>query len=166
MEKKLFSREECSDIIEKAEKLNNWRNLENNIYHYQISEHTLDEYHATRIKDYCKKFLNIELDRLDASVMKYNTGDYILRHVDRFFDIESKSKYHTRMLYNVNMILNSDYTGGEFWLNGEPFIQDVGTVYHYKSDVFHEVKPITSGTRYSILYYVKESYIKRDTTLI
>ena len=166
MEKNLFSKQECKNIIDRAESKNLWRQLNHGVFHYQISELPLTEDESSRIKNYCKKFLNIELNFLDASIMKYQKGDFIKKHVDRFIDIESKNVYHTRMLYNINMILNDDYTGGEFHLNNMPHIQDIGTVYHYKSDQTHEVKPIKSGTRYSVLFYIKEDYINRNNTII
>jgi len=166
MENNLFSKKECLDIINKSEQENNWTDLYSNIYHYKISKYPLSDSDKNKIYQYCKNHLNIELIEFDASVMKYETGDYIKKHVDRFVDIESHNKYHTNMLYNVNMILNDDYEGGLFLLKGNPYIQDIGTVYHYRSDEFHEVTPITSGIRYSMLFYIKESYIKRKIGLI
>lgn len=166
MIKNLFTKDECFNIIDRAENLNDWRPLINNIYHYQISKLNLQPTEESRIIDYCKDFLDIDLEVVDASIMKYEKGDFIKRHVDRFVDIESKTKYHTNMLYNINMILNNEFEGGEFYLNGSPYIQDIGTVYHYRSDQFHEVKPVKSGTRYSVLFYIKESYIKRNISVI
>lgn len=164
MEKNLFSREECLNLINRVESNDRWRRLDDKIYHYQISECHLNESEEFRVRYYCKKHLNIELNKIDTAIFKYKEGDYILRHVDRFTDVNTK--HHTNMLYNINMRLNDDYEGGEFYLKGNPFIQDVGTVYHYKSNDIHEVKPVTAGVRYTILFYIRESYIKRDTSMI
>jgi hypothetical protein len=69
----------------------------------------------------------------------------------------------------VNVVLNDDFEGGEFWLddnlleNNKP-----GMVYYYDSLQWNEVKEINNGVRYSILCYVRERYfiIKEKKSLI
>jgi predicted 2-oxoglutarate/Fe(II)-dependent dioxygenase YbiX len=53
-------------------------------------------------------------------------------------------------------ILNSDYEGGEFVMCGEEIKLDAGDVIVFPSNFLypHEVKPVTSGVRYSFVSWV------------
>ena len=160
-----FDKERCNDIVDRAESTNSWRFLSNGVYHYHLSPLELTEYEQDILKQYCIDNLNLELLKGEASIMKYTEGDYILPHVDRFVENQGGTLMHTRMLYNINVRLNDNFTGGEFYLEGKPFHREIGKLYHYKSDQVHEVRPITSGTRYTVLFYIKEQYIKRKVNL-
>ena len=54
-------------------------------------------------------------------------------------------------------MLNDEFEGGEFYLNDTKLEGNTpGIAYTYNSFEFHEVKPVTSGIRYSMLCYVRE----------
>lgn len=77
-------------------------------------------------------------------ILKYETGGYIHPHIDWTHFT------HASLTFN----LNDDYEGGEFsFFNGKnSFKLGVGDAIIFPADFFwvHEVKPILSGTRYSM----------------
>ena len=155
--KLLFSKEECRDIINFAESKNNWKRINYvtksfpvKYFLQNINELT---FFSERIKEYISSETQFVINDSGVMILKYIEGDMFPRHNDR----DTRKEFNSDFLYNINIVLNDDYEGGEFYLNDKPFIgNDVGVVYHYKSTHYHEVKEITKGTRYSALFYLRE----------
>ena len=156
---RLFTKEECNDIISTL--LNEYE-----LVHYdkpygnsstKYNKVTIDKsyWFYDRIKDWVNKELNIDTNSTLLFV-KYNVGDRFLVHVDRV----KESEYHCDFLWNVNIILNEGYEGGEFIINNTHYKEPAGTIYYYSSDMLHSVSEITKGERYVFLYHVRERDIK------
>jgi Rps23 Pro-64 3,4-dihydroxylase Tpa1-like proline 4-hydroxylase len=150
MQKKLFTKNECNEIISFCEKENQWEKINNGV-NYQIFLFSPNESISDRIINYSKELLGLSILNVNLAVLKYIEGDYFPRHIDR-----GETGFNRDFLYNINLKLNDDYEGGDFLLNDKVFVAEVGDVYHYKSTEFHEVKPITKGIRYTGLFYVRE----------
>jgi Rps23 Pro-64 3,4-dihydroxylase Tpa1-like proline 4-hydroxylase len=150
MQKKLFTKNECNEIISFCEKENQWKKISNGV-DYQIFLFTPSESISDKIIKYSKEILGLSILNVNLAVLKYVEGDYFPRHIDR-----AGNGFNRDFLYNINLKLNDEYEGGEFLLNDRVFIAEVGDVYHYKSTEFHEVKPITKGVRYTGLFYLRE----------
>jgi len=160
---KLFTKEECSEMIKNAEKENKWqRNERLTKYSYFTCPLRLNENQITTVKKYCKDYLNLDVENISLGILKYLPNDFFARHKDKVSNLEFNSDF----IYNVNMRLNDDYEGGDFYLNDKLFNQEVGLIYNYTSDVYHEVTPITSGIRYSALFYIRERDLKRTQSLL
>ena len=67
---------------------------------------------------------------------------------------------------SITINLNDDYEGGEFYIDAEeqygetsPRLVDTlkpkGSISVFPSDIWHKVDPVTKGTRYSIVVWVK-----------
>lgn len=158
-----LSKEICDDIIRSAEEKSDWNYVSyKNKDSYNITTVEIDPNITSIVKKYCLDHLNVKLGRVNMSVLKYNVGDLFSRHID----YSSTSDNHKDFIYNVNVRLNDNYEGGEFWLNDKPYNQPIGELYHYRSTEYHEVKVITKGVRYSALFYVRERDIKdKEKTL-
>ena len=78
--------------------------------------------------------------------MIYKKGDFITEHCDA-------SSYGTGIL-SGGYLLNDEYKGGNFILDGKKLEVGVGELFTYGRDVLHEVKEVTSGIRYSLHFYV------------
>jgi predicted 2-oxoglutarate/Fe(II)-dependent dioxygenase YbiX len=52
------------------------------------------------------------------------------------------------------ILLNDDYDGGEFIIEGTPLDIPIGEVFTFGRDKLHEVKPIKSGVRYSLHFHI------------
>jgi Rps23 Pro-64 3,4-dihydroxylase Tpa1-like proline 4-hydroxylase len=150
MIKNLFTKNECNEIISFSENENQWEKKTNGVS-YQIFIFKPDEFISDKIMKYAKEILGLSILTVNLAVLKYIEGDYFPRHTDR-----AETTFNRDFLYNINLKLNDEYEGGEFLLNDKVLVADVGDVYHYKSTEFHEVKPITKGTRYTGLFYLRE----------
>jgi predicted 2-oxoglutarate/Fe(II)-dependent dioxygenase YbiX len=84
---------------------------------------------------------------------KYNEGDYFDWHIDR-----GETMFKDRF-YTIVIQLNENYTGGDFELminNKKSELEfGVGNLYVFPSNVFHRVKPIQTGNRYSLVSWLK-----------
>jgi len=161
--KKLFTKQECSEMIKKAEQQNNWmRNVKLNKHSYFTCPLILNENQIEKVRLYCKEYLNLDVENISLGILKYIPNDFFARHMDKLDSLE----FNYDFIYNVNMRLNDDYEGGDFYLNDKLFNQEVGVVYNYTSDTYHEVTKVTSGIRYSALFYIRERDLKRTQTLL
>lgn len=161
----LFTKDECDSIINFIESnyiLNKTSKLyDSGISSYSKIEIKQSEWFYEKIKNYVNSELSI--DALGTLLfVKYVEGDYFPIHKDRV----SNSEYHKDFIWNVNVILNDNYDGGEFILNNETYKHPAGSLYYYKSDTLHGVNKITNGNRYIFLYHIRERDIKRTKSAI
>mgnify|MGYP000595374202 CR=1 FL=1 len=86
---------------------------------------------------------------------EYTMGEYYNWHRDS--DINNP-KFSNRF-YSTVIQLNDEYTDGELQLNIDDneitLERGLGTLYMFPSYTLHQVKPITSGVRYSLVNWVK-----------
>lgn len=80
-------------------------------------------------------------------LLRYNIGQFYTRHTDSF-------KQRPRAV-SCSFTLNDDYEGGEFsfWSGDKVIKAKKGSVIMFPSNFMypHEILPVTSGTRYSII---------------
>ena len=149
--------EQCTHLIELAELQTNWNytDIKNIVSYKSVSFPIPTDIHEI-VENYCKKKLNIELDNINLGVIKYEKGDKFARHIDH----DKSKEFNKDFLYNINIRLNDNYVGGEFYLNDELFYKPMGEIYHYNSSTYHEVKEIKDGVRYLALFYIRYRDIK------
>ncbi len=89
---------------------------------------------------------------------KYNEGDYFDWHTD------SNDTIFKDRFYTIVIQLNENYTGGNFELiinNKESKMEfGVGNLFIFPSNMYHRVKQIESGIRYSLVSWLKLKEIK------
>ena len=110
---------------------------------------------------------DIKTDKLSGAILKYDEGDFLYKHNDL------TDHNNTRMICCVVQLSNWDqYEGGEFILNTEHgdivASKEQGTLLVFKPEVYHETKPIISGTRYSLVIWGLSEDVKpfKRTNLI
>ena len=164
---RLLTIEECSEIINFVEENPNWdyhNNLDssgNTSSKYFLKNLDGNDLVINKFKNYINSNFPFRVDNVNIFVLKYLQGGFFHRHIDRV----EHSEMHKDFVCNINVILNDEFSGGEFWVNDEPFIGNTpGMVYYYNSTQWHEVKPILSGTRYSMLCYIRERDIISKNT--
>ena len=87
------------------------------------------------------------------SLLVYEKGDYFAEHQDGSpWDIVKSGGYS----------LNTDYTGGEFMLEGIAQDYKVGELFYFNRNVSHEVRPVISGKRLSLHFGI----LKKTGSLI
>jgi predicted 2-oxoglutarate/Fe(II)-dependent dioxygenase YbiX len=83
-------------------------------------------------------------------LLRYDVGDYYRQHVDHFEE-------HARSV-SCSICLNDEYDGGEFaFFDSEVLYKlNKGDVLVFPSNHLfpHEIKPVTKGTRYSIVSWL------------
>lgn len=107
---------------------------------------------SNAINEYRKLFPEVasEIDT-GYDLLRYNEGQFYIQHTDSF-------KNQQRSV-SCSFLLNDDYEGGEFaFFDREIMIRGgKGSIIMFPSNFMfpHEVMPVTSGTRYSIItWYV------------
>lgn len=104
------------------------------------------------INEYRKLFPEVASESdTGYNLLRYNTGQFYVQHTDSF-----KAQQRT---VSCSFLLNDDYEGGEFaFFNREIMIRGgKGSIVMFPSNFMypHEIMPVTSGTRYSIItWYV------------
>jgi hypothetical protein len=159
--KRLFTIEECNEIINYAEndETHQWEEMIRNdsngdlFSRYFIKSLNTHAFARKKFEIFINNEFSFNVHNANLYILKYLPGFKFSRHFDRHLTKELNRDF----IYNVNVILNDDFEGGEFWLddnlleNNKP-----GMVYYYDSLQWHEVKEIKNGVRYSILCYVRE----------
>jgi len=98
--------------------------------------------------DYWKEQYPLMLHEL---VLKYDVGDYCSEHRDSSWTKISPDY----VAYEVWITpLNDDYEGGDLYFAGELIEQVVGVPIKYRKYILHEITPVTSGTRYSLVSWL------------
>lgn len=170
MGRQIFSLKECNNIIDILEDNQDWEKYvfyeknKNLFSSYKTTPVTID-WVSDKFKTYIENEFSFSISNLNILALKYNVGDKFGRHFDRKPNLEKNKDF----LYNVNVVLNDNFKGGEFWLDDKPFLGNTpGMGYSYISTQWHEVKTITEGTRYSMLCYIRERDIilKKSNTLL
>ena len=91
-------------------------------------------------------------------------GDSFSKHIDLAEGFDTRR-------YNLGIQLNDSYEGGEYvcWddNNNEVLIsKQIGTALSYHCRIWHEIKKITNGERWSIVMPIKKQHINEKINLI
>ncbi len=163
---KLFTKEECKNILDDI--LSNYKSFyvnhpfetdNSSYYKIEITEKTWYYY---KIKNWFRD--ELDLGEVDGylTLFFYKEGDRFPIHVDRM----EYTEFYRDAVYNVNVMLNEDYEGGEFLLDNVEYKQPAGMVYYYESTKPHGVKVVKSGLRYTLIYFVRERDFKGKKTIL
>lgn len=100
------------------------------------------------IKKYNKKFDNCKIQEDSGyELLRYKEGQFYIEHTDSFKD--------RPRAVSCSFALNDDYEGGEFAFFDRELIYKLkkGSCIMFPSNFMypHEIMPVTSGTRYSIV---------------
>ena len=79
------------------------------------------------------------------TLLIYEKGDFFTEHSDKI--------YATGIL-SGGYLLNDEYKGGNFIVDGKKLEVGVGELFTYGRDVLHEVTEITDGVRYSLHFFI------------
>ena len=158
-EKILFSKEECNSIMLYNETdITNWI-VGDRKYNSQPINYSLE---TKWLFDKLKKFVETETKIKFRSIKKqihfhkYVKGDWFGKHND----------IRENRLYAVGVLLNDDFSGGNFKLyNPNEIILDkvIGNTYLFDVRIYHEIIPILEGERYSLLWFLENEHIKIET---
>jgi len=142
--------------------------LEHNPYNTRVDKNT---YNTNLVKSetfFCdtsnkelvnviKKYIGLnEMTEYISNIhyINYKIGEEAKEHVDTGKSIRT-----------YIILLNSDFEGGEFYLEGNHVNLKIGQIMEFDANLLHSVKTITNGNREVIVIWVKNSQ-KKDKSLI
>ena len=85
---------------------------------------------------------------------KYSKGGFMSKHCDNIHHSHGQQYGYPHV--SVLLFLNDDYDGGEFVVADETYVTKKGSSLIFPSNFMfpHEVKPITNGTRWSVITWM------------
>jgi PKHD-type hydroxylase len=111
----------------------------------------------------------------NCQIARYTKGEFYSWHRDGLGthnDIDNnpdnKNLFGKVRKLSMSILLNDDYEGGNFNMNGERGIKDapnglidgLGSIIVFPSFIEHQVAPVTKGTRYSLVtWFVGEPFV-------
>jgi len=161
IQKILFSKEECDDIIN-IHKVNSqkWKNYDREYKSFSIILNGETEWIFSKMKNFFEKEsgLKIETIKNEVHFHVFKTNDWFGVHNDA----------RNNRLFSLGVLLNDDFDGGEFklYLQGEEIVLEkkVGNTYIFDAAISHEVTPIQYGIRYSLIWFIQNNNVKTKPT--
>jgi len=133
----------------------------------QYSVYELNDYDKniflTKILKWVESITDVKLNNYnsnlyDSYLINYNEGDFFSKHKDNDY-----LKNGVVRKFVVGFHLYCNYTGGDFVLyenvKQTNILNNAGVVYLFDSDVEHEVLPIETGLRKSIVIFINTEHI-------
>lgn len=108
--------------------------------------------------NFVRELINKELEYINPTykisdwitLLIYNKGDFFSLHKDS----DSYLPENKRTVLSGGYILNKDFEGGDFLIDGKKLECKVGELFYFGRNVLHEVTKIHSGTRYSLHFAI------------
>ena len=100
---------------------------------------------------------DLATDPEEVQISKYEVGQFYGKHQDFGYNKDTIS--HTRKLsITVQLSSEEEYEGGELVLESGDNVftcpKSKGTILIFDSRIIHQVKPVTSGVRYSLVKWI------------
>ena len=158
-EEVLFNKEECESIISyNNTHIKNWIMSDRKYNSKPIDYNEGTKWLFEKLKDFFEEQSNIQIKKNKEVIHfhKFTKGDWFGKHND----------VRNYRLYAVGVLLNDDFSGGDFKLyNPNEIILDkgIGNTYLFDVRIDHEITPILKGERYSLLWFLENEHIKIET---
>jgi hypothetical protein len=162
----IFTNEECQKIIEffkdtEDRILNNDTPGQTRVKYkgYLIKHTDNSEFLYTKLFEFFEKNTGKKIYTYppEIYIMQYDEGDLFSQHTD---DIKER-------IYVMGIQLSNEYDGGDYIFYDSDGVKivnkDIGNCYITSALLSHEVKKITSGTRYSLVAFVDKNSITDKT---
>jgi PKHD-type hydroxylase len=172
----IFTKEECDTIIKYGETLeknkgevfkvnDNYEIRNSEVSWIQVNPET--EWIYRKCTDLINiansQFFNYDLnfiEQLQFTFYDSKENSFYGKHMD------SQNQYSKNMFRKLSFAIQlndpSEYTGGDFIMhlseNSPPADKKLGMAYVFPSFILHEVTPVTSGSRYSLVGWVNGPY--------
>jgi len=108
---------------------------------------TLESHFATTLTD-CER----------PQFLRYETGDFFVRHQDGNTHQLDFDHLRVRRI-SIVVFLNDSFTGGSLTFYDPtttfPLMGETGLLVAFRADTFHEVLPVTSGERFTVISWFR-----------
>ncbi len=178
LEHNLYSEKECEEILKFKVKVSNTKysvRLDNDFIKDGSSMKSQDlipnsenSWIFDKMKDFVESKFPVKWIESPHGVFReYSQGDFFVEHTDH---VEWKvgTKKDVRLFaISIQLTPESNYTGGELVIERNTTAgKQPGDIVLFGSNVIHEVKTITDGSRDSLIFFVSSNHIKFTNTEI
>lgn len=161
-EKILFSEKECQSIIwDETKNINNHSYVSDRKYNSQPINYNEDtKWIFEKLSEFFQEETKLKITTIKNKIHfhKFVSGDWFGKHNDA---IDNR-------VYAVGVLLNENFEGGDFKLyNPDEYTlnKSVGNAYIFESKIEHEITPILSGERYSLLWFLQKDNLITKTII-
>jgi len=142
---KIFNSRDWSEYYDYV----NIANLKKNIW-FKINQ--------TKEFDFVKDIIQSDIKKINSKYLVsdwvtfliYEKGDFFAEHSDG----TSYNSKENKTIFSAGYLLNTDYEGGDFIINGKKLNANIGELFYFGRDVLHEVREVKSGIRYSLHFAI------------
>jgi hypothetical protein len=159
IQKILFTNDECK-LIQNCYKNNKqvWNYLDRNYESESIQYTEETKWIFDKLKYFFESETKIKITNLKKVIHfhKFTNGDRFERHTD----------IRDNRVYSIGVLLNDNFEGGDFKLyNSDEYTinKKTGNTYIFDSSLEHEITPILSNKRYSLIWFLQNENIKLET---
>ena len=125
---------------------------------------TLDEKRSLKEFEFVKDIIQSEIKKINSNYLLsdyitfliYEKGDFFAEHSDGLGIPPNKTKKHNTIL-SGGYLLNNDYEGGDFIIDGKKLNVDIGELFYFGRDTLHEITEVKSGIRYSLHFGIDKA---------
>jgi len=125
---------------------------------YDVKKNIWFKINKTKEFDFVKDIIQSEIKKINSkyiisdwiTFLIYEKGDFFAEHSDG----PSYSSKDNKTILSAGYLLNTDYEGGDFIINGKKLNVNVGELFYFGRDVLHEVTEVKSGIRYSLHFAI------------
>ena len=163
---KLFDADYCESLIHRLDRLNLWKDgrdtttgvfkaLKKSVEMDGEARYTkqLTQEVAKTLAETDEIYRKVFVHSVNGILInKYETGGHYGGHYD------SPEIGGTSHHYSFTIFLNDNYKGGELVVEGKTIKPKQGHIYIYKSNKFHSVNEVKTGTRYAMIGWMKSIY--------
>lgn len=133
---------------------------------FDVSFHTcllpLENEAHKHLQDVWKEIKNhfeVDIDFVEPYELKrYTSGDYFGRHTDNYYSLTGS--IDRKITLSVQLTNDDEYEGGEFNVLGIKHKLKKGSIISFPTFFPHEIAPIVSGTRWSLIGWAWGPYWK------
>lgn len=158
-EKIIFTKEECDMILSYINSnMQNWKMSDRNYESHSINHSTETEWVFDKLKSFFETETDIKIRTIKKQIHfhRYQKDDWFGRHND----------IRDNRFYAVGVLLNDNFNGGDFIMYNpteQILNKKVGNTYVFDVRIDHEIQPILSGERYSLLWFLQTPHIKLNS---
>ena len=155
-QKVLFNEIECEKIMNlKKINIQNWVNNDRNYESQSIDFNNNTEWIFNRLKIFFEQFTDFKIIKNKNTIHYHNfkKGDWFGLHND----------ISENRLFGVGVLLNNKFIGGDFKFYDENEItidKKIGNSYIFDVKINHEILPIISGNRFSLLWFLEAQNLR------
>lgn len=105
------------------------------------------------------EFFKFDVDMVEPYELKqYKMGNFFTKHTDNYFNLTEE--IDRKITISVQLTDDTEYVGGDLVVNTQRASKKKGSIVAFPSYMMHQVTPIASGTRWSLVTWAWGPYWK------